>query len=196
MSLGAAAFFAIPAGVIALRDAPLIGLMLCGTIAAVVFGALVWGSRIGTFTMFHFFSAGIALVATPIAAIAIRALWQRAQALAWRPVAIGLFAACAIQLGVGIVVTPLRLDQGKGKFEPWSTDLLASIRALPRDAKLAYACNPLEELSYWNSQLISLDAHAGIVRRTRRSPGLNQCLKASCIPTVTPGLPRLTSLHS
>ena len=160
--LSAGVFVAILVAVAVLTDAPLtVRLLLAGSIAAVVFGALAWGARLGTFTMFHFMSAAVALIAVPVAAIAIRALWQRAQANGRRPVAVGIFAACAIQLSIGVIVTPIRLDEGKGKFAPWSVDLLASIRALPHGARLAYACNPMEELSYWNTQLISLDAHTG-----------------------------------
>jgi hypothetical protein len=39
--------------------------------------------------------------------------------------------------------------------------ILATIRNLPPDAKLAYACQPSEELSFWDARLIGLDAHAG-----------------------------------
>ena len=160
--LGAGVFVAIPAGVVILgRSSRVIRLLLVGGLAAVAFGALAWGARLGTFTMFHFFSAAVALIATPIAAIAIRALWQRAERIGRHAIAAAIFAACTIQLAIGVVVAPIRLDQGKERFAPWSVDLLAAIRALPRDARLAYACHPSEELSYWNSQLISLDAHTG-----------------------------------
>jgi hypothetical protein len=43
--------------------------------------------------------------------------------------------------------------------EPIALPLLESIRGLPADAKLAYACRPFEEFSFVDSSLLSIDAH-------------------------------------
>jgi hypothetical protein len=39
--------------------------------------------------------------------------------------------------------------------------ILAAIEDLPTDAKLAYACLPLEEASFWDAQLLGINAHTG-----------------------------------
>ena len=39
--------------------------------------------------------------------------------------------------------------------------MLAAIRSLPSDAKVAYACRPLEEVAFWAAQLVAIDAHTG-----------------------------------
>lgn len=46
-------------------------------------------------------------------------------------------------------------------YEPISVTLLGAIRQLPPDAKLAYACKPLEESGFGVPQLLSIDAHTG-----------------------------------
>jgi hypothetical protein len=39
--------------------------------------------------------------------------------------------------------------------------LLEAITALPAGAKLAYACQPLEEIAFTDPSLLAIDAHAG-----------------------------------
>ena len=50
---------------------------------------------------------------------------------------------------------------GAGVYEPIPVSLLQAIEQLPADAKLAYACQEFEEISFVNSKLLSIDAHTG-----------------------------------
>jgi hypothetical protein len=162
--VGAGVFLAIPIELfLARRHAGVVRPILLGTTTLLVVGALIWGARLGDFTMFYFFYGGIAIIGTPVAAIAIWSLWERAKLHGRRrPLAIAVFVVCVLQLEFGVVAGILRLEQTGGRaYEPLSLELVASARALPVDAKIAYACNEFEELAFWNAKLMSLDAHGG-----------------------------------
>ena len=58
--------------------------------------------------------------------------------------------------------------------------MLAAIRSLPADAKVAYACRQLEEVSFWAAQLLAIDAHTG--RRV-----VPMCFQADVFGTTTGG---------
>ena len=159
--VGAGLFLMIPVGLAARPSSSLIRPLVIGTTALIGTGALVWGLRVADFISFYFYYAGLALFATPVAAIVVRAVWDQANVGRIHLIRIGLFVTCAIQLGFGIVVGILRLEQGRDVYEPWSTDFIADVRNLPANARIAYACNDLDEIEFWNAQLISLDAHTG-----------------------------------
>ena len=159
--LGAGAFFGIPvAWILVRKGAPIQAGMFVGTVALLVTGALAWGARLGDFNMFHVFYAGIAVFATPVAAIAVWSLWMRLRA-SGRPMLALLAILLAIgQIEFGTVPGILRLQRfGPGNYEPVPQELLTAIRALPENAKLAYACQPSEEQSFWDSRLLGISAH-------------------------------------
>jgi hypothetical protein len=133
-----------------------------GTMALLVAGAVVWGARLGEFTMFYFYFAGIAVFGTPVAAVAVRTLWERLRATRHRRVAAGLLILCIVQLEIGVVTGLVRL-QGFGPYdyEPISISLLGAIRQLPPDARLAYSCEPFDEVAFATPRLLSIDAHTG-----------------------------------
>ena len=147
-----------------------------GTLVLLVVGAFVWGARLGDFTMFYVFFAGIAVIATPVAAIASRRVWVRLSASGHRIFALGLVLLCALQLEAGVANAGLRLQFfGGGAIDGTIPEaLIDRIRHLPPDAKLAYSCEPLGESSFGVARLLSIDAH------TRR-PVVPMCFQAETL---------------
>ena len=113
-----------------------------GTGALLVAGALVWGARLGDFNTFHVFFAGIAVFATPVAAVAVWSIWLRLRAT-------GHAAARDRRAGAVRRSTRIRRRHGRRpiavlrarEYPPVPVAILAEIRSLPPDAKLAYACS-------------------------------------------------------
>jgi hypothetical protein len=125
-------------------------------------GAIVWGARLGDFNMFHVFYGGIAVFATPVAAVAVRMLWGRLRDAHHVRLAFGVLVLCVIQLELGVALGVSRLQGfGPDDYEPISVSLLGAIRQLPPDARLAYACRPAREASFQSPALLSIDAHTG-----------------------------------
>jgi hypothetical protein len=177
-TLGAGAFFAIALALPLVRNkAPLQADLFVGTLVLLVGGAIAWGARLGDFTSFYLFYAGIAVIATPVAAIAIRTLWERLRATHHRKLTSGLIAVCAVQLALGVVLGTIRLQA----FGPHGVEIpvsvLAVIRQLPPDAKLAYTCQPLSESGFGVPGFLSIDAHAG--RRV-----VPMCFEAEVLSTL------------
>ncbi len=144
------------------KKAPIEAGLYLGTGILLFTGALVWGALLGDFTTFHLFFGGIAVFATPVAAVAVWSIWLRLRATgpAWLAVAVLLLSLTQLEFGVGLGV--LRLWRfGPGAYPPVPVAMLAQVRGLPADAKLAYACRPFEEVSFWDSSLIGLYAHTG-----------------------------------
>jgi len=161
--VGAGAFLAIPLAWILIRqqDTRLAPLFV-GTMALLAVGAVAWGARIGDFNMFHVFYGGIAVLAMPVAAIAIRLLWQAAAATGHRRIATALVLITAVQLEVGVASSTFRLYLfGPHDYEPIPVTILDEIKMLPQDAKLAYSCLPFEEVAFWDPKLVSITAHTG-----------------------------------
>jgi hypothetical protein len=162
--LGAGVLLAIPlAWVLAHRDTPAIADIYGGTMVLLIIGAIVWGARLGDFNMFHVFFGGVALIATPVAAVAAYSIWARLRKTRRLRLSVGVVALCLIQLGVGAVHGLLRLEQfGPSEdSQPITVSVLQAIRQLPPNAKLAYACRPFEEISFADASLLSIDAHTG-----------------------------------
>jgi hypothetical protein len=161
--LGAGLFLAIPIEwFVTRRKAPVQADIYLGTVVLLGAGAIVWGARLGDFNMFHVFYGGIAVFATPVAAVAARTLWGRLRETHHVRLAFGVLVLCVIQLELGVQGGVLRL----GGFAPRdneriSVSLLGAIRQLPSDARLAYACRPFEEVSFGSPALLSIDAHTG-----------------------------------
>ena len=161
--LGAGAFFAIViAWFLVERGRPIHADLYFGTVALVVVGAIAWGARLGDFTTFYLFFAGIAVVATPVAAVAVWTAWERLRATRHIGLAFGLAILCFFQLELGVAKGAGRLITfGPPGYEPIPVTVLAAIRQLPPDAKLAYSCRRLDEIGPGVARLLSIDAHAG-----------------------------------
>jgi hypothetical protein len=184
--LGAGAFFAIPvAWFLARKDAPVQAGMYFGTLVLLLAGAIAWGAQLGSFTMFYLFYVGIAVVATPVAAVAVWMLWERLRKTQHLKLASGVVILCAIQLELGVVTGILRLQQfGPTGHQPIPVSLLGAIRQLPQDAKLAYACQPFDEVGFGVPKLLSIDAHTG--RRV-----VPMCFGAEVLSTLIGAQPSL-----
>jgi hypothetical protein len=161
--LGGGAFFAIAIEWFYVRkDHGVLADLYLATPVIVAAGAIVWGARDGDFTMFYAFYGGIAVIATPVAAIAIRGLWQRWRAMKRRGLALGLIVLCGVQLEIGLVSTVLRMQIfGPHDYPPIPISVVSAIRQLPADAKLAYACGTFEEVGFGTARYMSIDAHTG-----------------------------------
>ena len=183
MGLGAGAFLAIAfAWVAARKEAGIEADLYLGTAVLVIVGALFWGARIGDYNTFHVFFGGIAVFATPVAAVAVWSLWVRARAAGYARLAIVVLVLCGVQLELGAALSYVQLQAfGPHEYAPVPEEILAGIRDLPDDAKLAYACQPFEELAPWDARLLGLDAHTGrrvvpdvlrirLLRSARRRP--------------------------
>lgn len=132
-----------------------------GTLVMLFGGAIGWGARLGDFTMFYLLYGGIAVIATPVAVIAVRALWERAVVARRRGLAIGIVVLCLAQLEAGAFngIQRLRDFGAQGDEAPISLSMLDEIRRLPEGARLAYSCRPLDESGFGVPQLLSIDAH-------------------------------------
>lgn len=142
-------------------------------------GALIWGARMSQFTMFYFFYAGLATIVTPIAAACAWKILARLRSANRLRLAAAAMALCLIQVELGIGVTILSLQRfgPPTQYEPVALSVLSAIRALPEDAKIAYACRPLEELGFVGSALLSINAHSS-------RPVVPMCFEAEVLSTL------------
>jgi hypothetical protein len=144
------------------KDAPVEAALYVGTIAILIVGATAWGARIGDLNTVHLFFGGIAVFATPVAAVAAWSIWLRLRTAGHLRIAVAGLVLCITQMEFGVVLGVIRLqDFGRSSYAPIPLEILASVRDLPSGAKLAYACGPFEEVAFWESRLIAIDAHAG-----------------------------------
>ena len=157
------ALFAIAVGwFMVRRESSIEAGLYVGTIALLVVGTLVWGARLGDFNTFHLFYGGLAVFAGPVAAVAVLSIWRRLRASGHARLAIALLVLCGTQLEFGALFGIGRLGLfGAGDHAPAPMAILATIRDLPSNAKLAYACRPSEEAAFWDGQLMGIDAHTG-----------------------------------
>ena len=160
---GAGLFLAIPIELfLERRTASTSRLLLLGSGAMLIAGAAAWGARLGDFTMFYLLYGGIAVIAAPVAAAATWSLWAGARRAGRPLLATALIVGALFQLEFGVIATAQRLEQfGRAGVAPFSESFLADVRNLPAGSLIAYACNPAEELAFWNPRLISLDLHTG-----------------------------------
>jgi hypothetical protein len=148
----------------------------------VVFGAFAWGARLGDFTMFHVYFGAMAVMATPVAAVAIWMIVRDLDRASRHAVALGLALVTVIQIEVGVLTTVVRLQEfGPHDYPAIATSLLDAIRGLPADAKVAYSCQPREELAFWNPRLEAITAHTG-------RPIMPMCFQAEFFPAMN-GVP-------
>ena len=116
-------------------------------------GALVWGARLGDFNTFHLFFGGIAVFATPAAAVAV--VVDLAAPARRRSCATGDRPARAVRhRSSNSARSSASADWAVRAGRPLADALaiLAAIEDLPADAKLAYACRPSEEAAFWDAQ--------------------------------------------
>jgi hypothetical protein len=144
------------------REKPMEAGLYMGTATILLAGTLVWGARLNDFNTIPLFFGGIAGFATPVAAVAVWSLWLRLRDTGHERVATAVLVLCGTQLVLGVALSIVRLEVfGPGAYPAVAVPLLAEIRRLPSDAKLAYACQPFEESTFWNARLLALDAHTG-----------------------------------
>jgi len=130
--------------------------------AMIAFGAVVWGARLADATAFYAYFAGLAVFAPPIAAIAaLRVLEMlRRQRRLLLAAGLNIFAIAQIAWGAGFKTMPALVASGPlPEREPIPVEILSRIRALPADARLAYSCRSLEEATFAQPQLLSIDLH-------------------------------------
>lgn len=164
-ALGAGMFLAIPiAWFLARTEAPLDADIYLGTTALVLIGAIMWGAWRGDFNTFYLFFGGIAVFATPLGAVAVWRLLERLRETRHLTLAAGVVVVCVLQLTWGVFMNGVPSLVRSGPLSdrrPIPIALLAVIRQLPADAKLAYACRPFEEATFVEPQLLSIDVHTG-----------------------------------
>ena len=108
--------------------------------------------------------AGIAVIATPAAAIAVWTLWTRLRASKHAKLAVGLGGPMRdpTRVGCGHRSPPSSGIRTTGRSRA-DTDIECwhRSRICQQDAKLAYACQPFDELGFGVPRLLSIDAHTG-----------------------------------
>ena len=160
--LGAGILLAPPiAGFLARRDNRLVFDACLGASVMVVLGAILWGWRLATFNSFYLFFGAIAVLLTPVAAIAVWSLIGRLDRGHRRRLLIAVVMACLVQLEFGLVIGLTRLQGQSSPYAAIPVTLLEAIGRLPSGSKLAYGCRSLEEISFVNSKLLGIDAHTG-----------------------------------
>jgi len=184
--LGAGAFLAIAAAwMLVHRAMPVQAGMYVGTTVLLIAGAVAWGARLGDFNMFHMFFGGIVVFATPVAAIAVWSVWMRLRASGRPLLGFAMILLCVVQIGFGAVLGVLRLQRfGPGNYEPVPLEFLTAIRGLPADAKIAYSCQPSEEIAIWDARLLGIGAHTA--RRI-----IPMCFESDSLGPLTGGDPSL-----
>ena len=140
VDLGAGVFFAIAfAWIAARRDSPMEADLYLGTGVLLVVGALVWGARLGDYNTFHLFFAGIAVFATPAAAVAVWSIWQRLRGAGRVALAIVVLVLCGIQLELGAALSYVQLQAfGPHEYAPIPEEVLTGDQgpAAGRQARL------------------------------------------------------------
>ena len=156
---GAGIFLAIPLALWRSRRTrdPAAGFYL-GAIVLLVAGAIGWGLRLSEFTMFYLLFAGIAVYGSAIAAVALWVVVSDLLHSGHRQVAMLIAALAVIQLTIGTMGTTLRVEAlGVAQYEPIPSAIVQGIAGLPADAKLAYSCGPMDEISFGVPQLVTID---------------------------------------
>lgn len=184
--LGGGVFLLIPAALLVTRrDSDDVHALFVVAPAAVCAGAIAWGLLLPDFNAFHFFFAAIAVFATPAAVIGFWTLWRVTRRN--RPRLALLAALFVTQFGIGTVAGVQRLVQfGPGTYQPIPLAVLQAIRDLPEGARIAYACQPFEEIAFWDPRLISINVHTGhsVVPMCFQAEFLSQMIGGELSPDV------------
>jgi hypothetical protein len=131
-------------------------------VAQVAFGAVIWGARLADPNAFYFYFAGLAVFAPPIAAIATLEVVAMLRGRRRLLLAAGVNVVALVQIvwGAGFKTMPALVVSGPlAERDPIPVEVLDRIRTLPADARLAYACRSLEEATFAQPQLLSIDVH-------------------------------------
>jgi len=188
MLVGAGVFLCVPATWwILRRDDAYRAAIAAGTTMVAFVATVTWGVRLAEHNMFHVFTGAIAVFLTPMALACVWLLWDRARSTGRHPLAAVLLVVCVLQVGIGGVISLIRLERrGSGGYPSIPTALLDAMRGLPSDAKVAYACRPRLEVAFWEPWLLSLDAHTGrrIVPMCFQPDSLGVRIGATDDPTV------------
>jgi hypothetical protein len=184
-ALGAGMFLAIPvAWILARTPLSLEADIYLGTMALVVAGAIAWGWQLGDFNTFYLFFGGIAVFATPVAAVAVVRLLQWLRVTNHLRLAAGLVVLSAFQLGWGAGINSASALSRSGPLDdrqPIPIGMIDAIKHLPAGARLAYACRPFEEATFAQPQLLSIDLHTG--RRV-----VPMCFEADAVVSLIGGV--------
>jgi hypothetical protein len=182
VALGAGSFYAIAAAAfLARRDNRSEVDLYVAVAVVVVLAGIAWGARLGDFNMFHVFFGAIAVLATLAAAIGVWSLWQRLRAAKRSMFGIVVATVFLLQLAASLPFAVLRLQIfGAHDLQPVPVEMIAAMRQLPGDAKVAYSCNSIEEVAYWDPRLLAVGVHAG----RRMVP---MCFEADLLSTMVGG---------
>ncbi len=161
--LGAGAFIAIPIEwVRTRRSAPRHADLYLGTTAILAGGAIGWGIRDGDYNQYYLFLGAITVFGAPAAAIATWSIWTSLRRVGRTRLATMLLVLCVAQMELGTAVALQRVGLNGPSREPAvPLDLLAIIRDLPADARVAYACRSDEEATYGTPNLLALSVYGG-----------------------------------
>ena len=163
VTLGAGVFLAIAfAWVAARRDSPMEADLYLGTGVLLVAGALVWGARLGDYNTFHLFFAGIAVFATPAAAVAVWSIWRRLRAAGRVALAIVVLVLCGIQLEFGAALSYVQLQAfGPHEYAPVPEEVLRRSRTCRRTPSSPTPASRSRSSRPGTRACSRLDAHTG-----------------------------------
>lgn len=129
---------------------------------AVAAGAVGWGIRVSDLNSFHLFFGAIATALTPISIIVVLIALHHLRGQGRTKGALALLTLMVVQTSISALLVVVQLQRfGPGRFPPISTATLATIREMATGSKMAYACEPLENVAPWDASLIAIDAHTG-----------------------------------
>jgi len=139
-----------------------LGSLAIGSVIAFIAGAVFWGYRLPDFNAFHVYFGALAVLVTPIAVLGLVVAAMDARSDGRPRLALTLTLLLLLQSAIGIGASIQRLYEfGPGHYADIPTDMLDAVRDLPAEARLAYACEPFEEVAAWDARLISITAHTG-----------------------------------
>ena len=145
------------------RTRPLVAFLALSALLAVTAGALGWGIRVPDLNSFHLFFGAIATMLTPISVIAILILLERLRRRGRTRLGIVVLALVISQVLVSATLVVVQLQRfGPGRYPPIALETLATFKTLPDGSKMAYSCEPFENVAPWDASLIALDAHTGV----------------------------------
>jgi hypothetical protein len=144
------------------RDSVMAGLGLAAA-AVVAAGAVGWGLRAADVNTFHLFFGAIATVLTPVSIVAILMAVDRGRRRGIKMLVPAVVSLLIVQSLVSAVLVFNQLERF-GPKEGWtiSAGALEAFGELPPGSKMAYACEPYENVAPWDASLIAIDAHTGV----------------------------------
>jgi hypothetical protein len=156
--IGSGVLLALPVGAwIVRRSDRRLSDLFAVALAALAWSALIWGYLIADFNSFHFFYGSLLVFGTPMALVGVGVLLGKLRRIDFHRLAAVVAIAVAVQTAIGVLTTIERLRSfGHGQYDAMPLAMVAAIRALPVEAKIAYACRKLEEFAWWDPRLLGL----------------------------------------